>query len=67
MTRDDALKALQDALAERLMIEFNTLADGFMGSPNAKQNAKSTFEHGVDVHVEALAFATGVINAKFQE
>jgi hypothetical protein len=67
MNRAEALKAIEEAFADRLKREFCMLADGFEGSANAKQIAKTTFERGVDIHVDALAFATGAINAKFKE
>lgn len=67
MTRTDALKAINDAMAERLMREFDVLADGFEGSDNAREAAKKTFLRGVDLHVEALAFAAEVIAEKFTD
>lgn len=65
MTREAALKALDDAFAERLIVEFDNLATGFMGSSTQKTQAKEAFTNGVNIHFDALAFATAAVTAKF--
>ena len=65
MNKEAALKALDDAFAERLIVEFDNLATGFMGSANDKAKSKERFENGVNIHFEALSFATTIINEKF--
>lgn len=65
MTKEAALKALDDAFGERLIVEFDNLANGFMGSANDKAKAKERFENGVNLHIEALAFAVATVNEKF--
>lgn len=67
MKRAEALKALDDALAERIRIEFDNLALGFMGSKNAAIAAKATFARGIQLHEDAYDFAVTVITEKFKE
>lgn len=67
MNRALALKALDDAFAERMKVEYDNLANGFMGSPNALEAAKATFVRGVGIHESAFEFAVGVINQTFKE
>jgi len=65
--REIALKALDDAFADRVKLEYDNLANGFMGSPNAKEAAKTTFRKGLSIHVDAFEFATSFINETFKE
>ena len=65
MNKEAALKALDDAFAERLIVEFDNLANGFEGSSAQKAQAKEIFVNGVNLHLEALAFATSTVSAKF--
>lgn len=65
MTREGAIKALDDAFAERLIVEFDNLANGFMGSSADKVKARERFENGVNLHLEAMSFAVTTVNAKF--
>lgn len=67
MTRADALKAINEAMADRLKLEFYNLANGYEGATNAKAAARTTFVSGVGIHRDALAFATSVINEKFED
>lgn len=67
MKRTDALIALDEAFADRIKLEFDQLANGFMGSANAKTTAKATFETGLRIHIDAAEFAAGVIAEKFRE
>lgn len=62
-----ALAALDDAFADRIKLEYDNLANGFMGSPSAKEAAKATFIKGVGVHVDAFTFAAGIINDTFKD
>lgn len=66
MTRDEALKALDDALSDRIGVEYDHLADGYMGSANARVAAQATFGRGLGLHIEAYAFAVEVITKKFE-
>lgn len=67
MTCDEALKALNDALSDRIGVEYDHLADGYMGSANAKAAAQTTFGRGLGLHIEAYVFAASVIRDKFKD
>lgn len=66
MTRDEARKALDEAMAQRLDHMFQILADTFAGNPNAVESAKKHFSDGVGFSLEAYGFAAGVIDDKFK-
>jgi hypothetical protein len=67
VTKAQALQALDDAVQERLKRMLDICADAFGGSANTKIEAEKNFTHGVDLTLEALEFATTVINQKFKD
>jgi hypothetical protein len=67
MDRAKAIAALDKAFYDRLKVEYDHLADGFMGSPNARLAAQITFDRGCDIHIDALAYAVESIAKKIKE
>lgn len=67
MTREQALKALDDAFAVRIDHMFQNLADTFAGSKNAIEVAEKHFADGMKFSVKAFAFAQTVIEQNFPE
>jgi hypothetical protein len=67
MKRDAALKALDDAFADRIGRMFQNLADSFESTAKAKATAHENFARGVGDSVAALNFATGVIDEYFKD
>lgn len=63
----DAQRAIDEAFADRLKLEFNNLANAYEGPAGGRKTAEATFARGVGIHLDALASATAIITAKFKD
>lgn len=67
MKRADAQRAIDDAFAERIQVEFTNLGTGFEGTSTDRERAKERFANGINIHLSAYEFAVSVINDKFKD